>query len=81
MRERLFQLLANIFDMQKNDIHEALTKNDIYKWDSLVQMELVAGLENEFNIQLRIDEIMNINSVKNIIEILLRYGIPIDGSA
>jgi len=78
MRERLFRLLSAVFDLRYQDINESLTKEQIYKWDSLVQMELVTTIENEFNIQLTIDEIMAMDSVMMIIQVLSKYGITVD---
>ncbi len=75
MRERLFQLLSKVFDMRLGDINESLVKEDVYKWDSLVQMELVTEIEKGFEIQLSIDDIMSMDSVQKIIEVLDKYGV------
>jgi acyl carrier protein len=75
MENRLIKILAAIFDMPANQIHASLTKHDIYKWDSLVQMELVSSIENEFNIQLTIDEMVSMDSVQKIADILKKYGV------
>jgi len=81
MSNRLTMLLATIFDMKSSDIKPTLTKDDIYKWDSLVQMELVTAIENEFAIQMTMNDIVEIDSVQKIINILAKYGVSINDGA
>lgn len=75
MRERLFKLLSNVFDVETKEINESLTKDSIYKWDSLVQMDLVTSIEKEFNIELSMEDILIMDSVRNIIMVLSKYGV------
>jgi acyl carrier protein len=77
MRDRLFQLLAKVFNMKASDIHESLTKEYIYAWDSLMQMELVTEIEREFDIQFSMDEIVSMDSVQKIIAVLATHGVDL----
>ena len=39
-------------------------KDDLQSWDSLAHVRIVAGVERSFNIQLDVEEIEEINSVR-----------------
>ena len=75
MNEKLKKVLADVFNLKENDINKDLTKDDVSSWDSLTQMDLVTTLENEFNIQLEMLEIVSLVSVRKIIEVLESKGI------
>jgi acyl carrier protein len=81
MRDRLFQLLAKVFNMKVSDINDSLTKEYIYAWDSLVQMELVTEIEREFNIEFSMDEIISMDSVQKIIAALAAHGVDLHATA
>jgi len=78
MSHRLNELLAKIFDMRPADIKPTLTKQEIYKWDSLVHMELVTVIENDFNIQMSMEDIVTIDSVQKIIDVLTKHGVEVN---
>ena len=64
-----------IFDLQEDQIHIGLTQDDVVKWDSLAQMQLVVALENEFNIELKIDEVVRMISLRAIIDMLEKKSV------
>lgn len=76
MNDKLKKVLQEVLDLKEIDIH--LTKEDITKWDSLAQMDLVTSLEREFDIILEIEDIVTINSVKSIYAVLKSKGIQLD---
>ncbi len=77
MLERVNKILSKIFDMKLSDVHPLLTKDNIYKWDSLVQMEIVTALENEFEMQMTMEEIISIDSVQKIYDVLANHGVDV----
>ncbi len=77
MNERLKNVLADVFDLKESDIHLQLTKNDVAKWDSLKQMDLVMTLEREYSITLEILDIIKMQSVESIIEVLFDKGVEL----
>jgi acyl carrier protein len=78
MTTHLNELLAKIFDMRTVDIKPTLSKQEIYKWDSLMHMELVTVIENNFSIQMTMEEIIAIDSVQKIIDVLSNHGVDIN---
>nr|WP_302058508.1 phosphopantetheine-binding protein [Paenibacillus sp. MZ03-122A] len=69
-----FELVQSIISKIMNVSVEKVTlesvKSDFENWDSLNQLNLVMELEANFNVSIPIDEIANIDSVKNILLIL-----------
>jgi len=70
INDKIIKVFTLIFDLTPNQIHIDLTQNDVVKWDSLAQMQLVAALEKEFNIELKLDEVVTMISLRAIINIL-----------
>ena len=51
-----------------------MTAEDIELWDSLGQLILISNLEKEFNVIFELEEIFEIMSIRDIINILERKG-------
>ena len=68
MKERLLKVFDMVFDAPKNP--EEMVKND-GDWDSLSNINLIVGLEKEFNIKLMsIEDMRRIVSFDCILELL-----------
>ena len=77
MNKRLQSLLADVFGLRNDQVGIDLTKDNLSHWDSLKQMDLVVSLEREFNITLEIPDIIQMISVKNIMQILANKGVSV----
>jgi len=77
MDTHLASVLADVFGLRTSQIVPGLTKDQVGSWDSLKQMDLVMSLEREFDIALEIQDIIKMDSVKNIIEILESKGVDL----
>jgi acyl carrier protein len=55
-----------------------LEYNTIIEWDSVGHMQLMATLENAFDINLEVDDIVDFSSYKKGKEILLKYNIILE---
>jgi acyl carrier protein len=56
---------------------EGLEYNAIPAWDSLGHMGLIAELEETFNIQMEMDDIIDFSSYKKGLELISKYGVEI----
>lgn len=63
------------FAVPADDITEQTVPDDVQKWDSLGHMNMVSILEKEFGTQFEVDEVMEMASVQNILDVLGRKGI------
>lgn len=70
---KILEILSVIFD--EYEITEDLTKDDIEQWDSLASAQIIMELEREFGKYLTYDEISSMNSVGDIIRIVIGGGI------
>ena len=70
MDEKVEILLAEILQMPAAKITADLAMKNVEVWDSLKHMELVVSLEETFGIELTFDEIVAMQSVREIKRIL-----------
>lgn len=77
MDKRLAGILADVFRLRESEILPGLKKADVGSWDSLKQMDLVISLENEYSITLALPDIIQMNSVAEIIAVLKGKGVEI----
>ncbi|MFM7855796.1 MAG: acyl carrier protein [Flammeovirgaceae bacterium] len=65
---KIRELMSLVFRLDQGEIDEATTSNSVRNWDSLQHMNLIALIEDEFDIQLQPSQINKMNSFLNIIE-------------
>ncbi|HKZ57750.1 MAG TPA: acyl carrier protein [Thermodesulfovibrionales bacterium] len=78
MDEVMLQKLSEIFSyvFEYGEVLNLNTKReDIPKWDSLQHVALVESLENTFNIHISMDEMIEMQSIRDIINVLSRHDI------
>lgn len=75
IKQGIINIFAQIFDLTPDQITDELSDKDVAKWDSLAQMQLVVAIEQAFKINLELEEIITMNSVKKIIKILEKKGV------
>ena len=67
--EKYTQILSDSLGVSKDDV-EGLTYQSISAWDSVGHMELVAAIEDAFDIMMDTDDIIDFNSFERGKEIL-----------
>jgi acyl carrier protein len=66
--------LAGLFEMPAGSITADTMREEIAAWDSLGVLTLIAGLDEQFNIQLKENEIQQMRSVKDVLNLLQSKG-------
>lgn len=61
--DKLLQVFADVLDIEINENHLQLTKNEIEEWDSLAQIQIVAEIEEEFGVTIPFEDIETINKL------------------
>jgi acyl carrier protein len=74
IEDKVKQIISETFKVRRNDITMEMTAEDIELWDSLGQLILISNLEKEFNVIFELEEIFEIMSIRDIINILERKG-------
>jgi len=66
------------FDLDEKKLNDKLEYNSIKSWDSIGHMQMIAELEDTFEIEFEMDDIINFSSYNKGMEILEKYGIEVN---
>ena len=68
--EEAFEWVANLFEESAEELALDTPRENIPAWDSLGTLTLMAGLDEEFDIQLNEDQIAELRTVGDVVAIL-----------
>ena len=68
--ENVIKRVAESLGIRESEIDESTVMEQVETWDSLTHMELIANLESEYQTEFTVDEIMEMISVKKIVEMV-----------
>ena len=66
------------FDLDEKKLNDKLEYNSIESWDSIGHMQMIAELEDTFEIEFEMDDIIDFSSYNKGMEILEKYGIEVN---
>ena len=66
--------VADLFEMPVDEITLDTARDDVETWDSLGVLNLMAGLDEEFEILLEDEDLQAIKKVGDILEVLRSHG-------
>jgi acyl carrier protein len=72
---RLATVFEKAFGFERAKFSVQLAPEEVPNWDSIGHMSLVAALEEEFQQQFEVDEIMEMSSPQKIVDILKARGV------
>ena len=70
IREQVKNIMSAVFTIPVDEIDENSSSDSIHSWDSINHMKLVVALEEEFNIEFRDAEIIELINTKLIVLVL-----------
>ena len=68
MNTRVKMIMADIFQVDSDNITESSDSENIENWDSVNHIQLIQAIEEEFDIMLTEDEYIDMLSYKKILE-------------
>ena len=71
------QVFIESFDLDAKQLNDKLEYNSIEAWDSIGHMQIIAELEDIFEIEFEMDDIVDFSSYSKGMEILVKYGIEV----
>ncbi|WP_142848933.1 acyl carrier protein [Telmatospirillum sp. J64-1] len=74
-RDRLVQTFRDALGLSPEVDIPSLTYRSISEWNSVGHMQLVAGIETEFDVMLETEQIIDMSSFDKALEILASHGI------
>lgn len=70
-------VFMELFSAQEADLTENFKFGEAPGWDSFAHMELIASLEDAFDVMFETDDILTFGSYENGKRILAKYGVEI----
>ena len=68
--EKIYQGIAKSLGVDRASLKEDLGPGDITEWDSFAHQALIVDLEQTFAVNLDIDEVLEMETVGDIVEII-----------
>jgi len=65
-------IFRDVFDDENLIISDSTNANDIEDWDSLEQINLVVAIEDLFNIEFDMDDVVNFKNVGDMINVIAK---------
>lgn len=75
MEERVLKIVSQVMNISVEQLNEDSSPDTVENWDSLQHMNLILALEEEFNITFSDEEIVEMLSVKIIVETLKKKSL------
>ena len=63
MSDALIQLFAEVLHIDEVELHDDSSPENLKQWDSLAAMDLVAAIEEKFQVRLSTKEIMKMSTI------------------
>jgi len=73
--EKIENIFRKEFNLDSEFDLKTLCYQGVPEWDSVGHMSLVAALEDEFEIELEMDDIIDLSSFEVAIQTLKKYGV------
>ena len=75
MSEKIYQIVANVFNVDLSKINDETSPENLEEWDSFNFYVLLDELENEFNIKFDLDETLEIKKIGDFKKMFEKHGI------
>ena len=79
-REKLKNLILDVFLLNPNEFRFDLTRDEVDTWDSLGVVSLAVGIHETFGYHMTPDEATSLKSVGDVITVLQSKGIDFDSA-
>jgi len=76
-KQKYDQAFIESFSVDESKLSENLEYESIPEWDSVGHMGLIAELEEAFDIEMEMDDIIDFSSYKKGLELVAKYGVEI----
>ena len=70
--QEFLEIIAGVMDVDPSEINEDTTYGEFEKWDSLMHMRLVMVVEDEYDVEIPIDEVPGIKTLKALYEYTIK---------
>lgn len=74
-REKVYNVLSHVLNINIESINESTSPSNTESWDSFNALMLISEFESTFNLTFTMQEVADVSSVKDIINVLKNKGI------
>lgn len=71
------RIFEEIFGVEKDDLDENFTMEEVGRWNSLAHISLISSIEDEFEIMFDPEDILAFNSYEQGKKILKKYNVEL----
>lgn len=69
--ERMTQVFRDVFDDNSITIKDDTSSSDIVEWDSLMHIQLIDAIQDEFEVEFGIEEAYNLKNVGELVSLVM----------
>ncbi len=73
INEKVNKILADILDLETEQLSDDLTPDTAENWDSMNHLRLVTAIEQEFSISLSMEEIQSIQNISKLRDLVKQH--------
>ena len=77
MSEKLYEIVANVFNVELSKINDETSPENLEQWDSFNFYVLLDEIENQFSITFNLDETLEIKKIGDFKQLLEKNGVKI----
>lgn len=70
---KIKSVFSEVIGIDESEVNDSIAYNSCESWDSLVHLELVNALEEAFNVEFEMDDIIVMETFKKVKEIVMKY--------
>ena len=78
MSEKLYQIIANVFNVDPSRINDETGPENLEEWDSFNFYVLLDEIENGFGMKFDLDETLDIKKIGDIKKIFAKHGVQVE---
>ncbi len=75
MSDKLYKIVANVFNVDASKINDETNPENLEEWDSFNFYVLLDEIEKEFDLKFDLDETLEIKKIGDIKRIFCKYGV------
>ncbi|MBO7635472.1 MAG: acyl carrier protein [Paludibacteraceae bacterium] len=73
--DKLNRIFCDVFSVDETALNSEFNNCSVEGWDSVHQLSLLTGIEDEFDIMLDAEDILELTSYDNVKKVLAKYNI------
>lgn len=70
--EQLLPVFKDVFDDRRIKISDSTVSTDIVGWDSLMHIQLIVAIQDEFNIEFAVEDAANMKNVGEMVDLIMK---------